>query len=246
MNGVIAMIPGPLFDLGQWQRAAELAIDGLTRARRSSATDLMFAGSNLMVLSAWMGGENLVDEVEISHRLEGVSEPQILATGVGGPVVRVRTFLDGDRCGDGSEFLRSVPGIETEWYYVWRLPMLTRICVEAGDLDLAASLPDGVRPLPIGHEHSLAACEAIMAEARGDLEGGDHPLRRRDRPVAGVPSVPEQGFALLGRGRCLLQLGRPESVTVLREAREIFVGLGARPLIEETDVQLAQAIALSS
>ena len=63
----------------------------------------------------------------------------------------------------------------------------------------------------------------------------------------GFGVVPEQGFALLGQGRCLLELSRPgESSEVLQQAREIFARCGMRPALEETDALLAKASALSS
>ena len=59
--------------------------------------------------------------------------------------------------------------------------------------------------------------------------------------------VPEQAFALLGQGRCLLGLSRPtEAAPVLQHAREIFERLQAAPALAETDALLHQTIALSS
>jgi len=52
--------------------------------------------------------------------------------------------------------------------------------------------------------------------------------------------VPEQAFALLGQGRCLLGLSRPEAASVLHHAREIFERLGATPALAETDALLEQ------
>jgi len=52
---------------------------------------------------------------------------------------------------------------------------------------------------------------------------------------------------LLGRGRCLVSLGRPsEAATVLQQARGLFHALGATPGIAETDALLATVTALSS
>ena len=59
-------------------------------------------------------------------------------------------------------------------------------------------------------------------------------------------SIPEHGYALLGRGRCLLALGDGETTPVLREAREIFAHLGAGMLLTETDALLEQALARTS
>jgi hypothetical protein len=59
--------------------------------------------------------------------------------------------------------------------------------------------------------------------------------------------VPEQGFALLGQGRCLIRLARPtEAASVLQHAREIFERLQAAPALAETDELLERATALSS
>jgi hypothetical protein len=58
--------------------------------------------------------------------------------------------------------------------------------------------------------------------------------------------VPERAHALLGAGRCLLRLERGGSEAALREARELFANLGARPLVEETDEHLRRSIELTS
>ena len=59
--------------------------------------------------------------------------------------------------------------------------------------------------------------------------------------------IPEQAFALLGQGRCLVELSHPtEASPVLRHAREIFERLQAVPALAETDALLQQATALSS
>jgi hypothetical protein len=52
----------------------------------------------------------------------------------------------------------------------------------------------------------------------------------------------EGGLALLGRGRCLVQLGRTDEATApLREAEAEFQRLGAVPLVGETAALLGVA-----
>jgi hypothetical protein len=73
----------------------------------------------------------------------------------------------------------------------------------------------------------------------------------RNRAISACPIlfgvVPEQAFALLGQGRCLLGLSRPnEAAPILQHARKIFERLQAAPALAETDALLAQATALSS
>ena len=59
--------------------------------------------------------------------------------------------------------------------------------------------------------------------------------------------MPEQAFALLGQGRCLVALGRmTEAAQPLSLARDIFQELQAAPALAETDALLQQATALSS
>jgi hypothetical protein len=96
-------------------------------------------------------------------------------------------------------------------------------------------------------QHALVSVHAALAEADGELEtaltGYEDASGRWER--FGV--VPEQGFALLGQGRCLLGLARPiDAVPVLQRAREIFERLGAAPALAETDSLLQQATPLSS
>ena len=59
--------------------------------------------------------------------------------------------------------------------------------------------------------------------------------------------MPEQAFALLGHGRCLVALGHmTEAAQPLSQARDIFQELQAAPALAETDALLQQATALSS
>ena len=86
-----------------------------------------------------------------------------------------------------------------------------------------------------------------LTEARGDLWAAvDAYADAADRwERFGV--VAEQAFALLGQGRCLVGLSRPnEAAPVLRNAREIFERLQAAPVLAETDALLLQATAISS
>ena len=51
----------------------------------------------------------------------------------------------------------------------------------------------------------------------------------------------EQGQALLGAGRCLRRLGRPEATARLESARALFERLGAGPLVREAGAELDEA-----
>jgi hypothetical protein len=127
------------------------------------------------------------------------------------------------------------------------LPPLVRAAISIGDAALAGRLAARIGSSIPYDIHAAVAANASIAEAGGDLQtaldGYTDAARRWER--FGV--VPEQAFALLGRGRCLVGLGRPtEASPVLLEARAIFDRLGAAPVLAEVDGLLEQATALSS
>jgi len=117
-----------------------------------------------------------------------------------------------------------------------------RMALALSDVKLAQRIVDVYRgPLPV-QDFAGRSMNALLAEARGEHEAAaagfaDAAARWHE---FGIPY--EEAQALLGRGRCLLALGRaPEAAQPLREAREIFARLGARPALEETEDWLAQA-----
>ena len=124
---------------------------------------------------------------------------------------------------------------------------MVRTALGIGDRELAERLVYGFEPRYPYAEHALVAAKAALVEARGDLQAAaDAYADAADRwEPSGV--VPEQGFALLGQGRCLVGLARPtEAGPVLRKAHEVFERLGAAPALGETDALLQRATALSS
>jgi hypothetical protein len=83
-------------------------------------------------------------------------------------------------------------------------------------------------------EHSLVAANAALAEARGNPEAAVDAYADAARRWRDFGAVPEQGYALLGRGRCLVALDRPTEATgALLAAREVFEELGATPALKE-------------
>jgi class 3 adenylate cyclase/tetratricopeptide (TPR) repeat protein len=131
--------------------------------------------------------------------------------------------------------------------YQINLPAMARTALGLGDRELAERLVEDVEPRSPYTKHALVTANAALAEARGDLQvASDAYADAADRwERLGV--VTEHGFALLGRGRCLVGLARPtEAAHPLREAREIFERLGAAPALAETDALLQESTALSS
>jgi len=142
--------------------------------------------------------------------------------------------------------LEQRPHVRGSASYPAFLPGLVRTAVAAGDLALGNRLASGLEPLDLYQEHALVASQAILAEARGDMDEAARLYSEAAERWGQFGVVPEQAFALLGLGRCLLALGDPAAGEALSQARGIFATLGAVPCIAEADDLLERATALSS
>ncbi len=132
-------------------------------------------------------------------------------------------------------------GIRESGNYFTYLPGLVRTALGLGRMALAEQLLSGYAPGYPYAEHAVVAANAALTEARGDLQAAADAYADAADRLERFGVVPEQGFALLGQGRCLLGLSRPiEAAPVLQRAREIFERLQAAPAIAETDALLQQ------
>ncbi len=136
--------------------------------------------------------------------------------------------------------LEQVAGIRSDPYYASRLPELIRTAHALQEPELAARLVDGVEPTTPLHEHALSACRAQLAEARGDRTRAAPLYAKSASRWQEFGNVPERAYALLGQGRCLAAVGKPDVAEPLHEARELFASMGYKPALRETDALLAQ------
>ncbi len=119
------------------------------------------------------------------------------------------------------------------------LPSLVRTAVTIGDEALGKLLCDGVDRRFAYADLALTAAQGVFEEAHGELATASATYGDAAERWERFGVVPEQGFALLGRGRCLVGHGRPtEAAPVLQRARGIFERLGAAPALAETDTLL--------
>jgi tetratricopeptide (TPR) repeat protein len=143
--------------------------------------------------------------------------------------------------------LERIPNVRTESNYASNLPDAVRTALAAGDPDLAARLAEGVEPIYPLYEHALATARALLLEHHGSHAEAAELFADAAERWEQFEMPWERAQAMLGQGRCLLALGRPtEASEPLRQTREIFAGLGAKPDLAEADRLLEQATALSS
>ena len=111
-----------------------------------------------------------------------------------------------------------------------------------GDQPLAQRLVALIKPSTVLAGLGLASSRAQLAEAAGDLlEAVDRYAEAADGWQA-FGNVPEQAYARLGQGRCLLALGAPGAEEPLGQARDLFTSLGYAPALAATEVLLSTAV----
>lgn len=124
------------------------------------------------------------------------------------------------------------------WIYATQTPLFARAAIAASRADLAKDLLEGVDRMPPAARVAIDLAEAHLLEANGEIL----PAVAAYATVAkemGPFSVPEQGQALLGQGRCLSMLRDPRARNPLQEARRIFDGLSAAPYVKASDELIA-------
>ncbi len=156
-----------------------------------------------------------VESAQVSSWLEWLEsaareteDPQFFVFGLGA-VAQVRAALGQDEAAAALlAEIETYPGARGAPNYPVMLPAMVRTALGIGEPSLAERLVAGFEPRTPYAEHALVTANAALAEARGDLStAADAYADAADRwERFGV--VPEQAFALLGHGRCLIGLSR--------------------------------------
>ena len=128
-----------------------------------------------------------------------------------------------------------------DWHRAKFLPEFVDIFIAAGSKERGAELVDSIEVTAGRTGPAVIAARALLAEADGDFELA---VELNDEAAAGWEEfafVLGRGETLLGAGRCLLELGRRDEATPkLAEARRLFAGLDAGPLIARVDALVGE------
>jgi hypothetical protein len=139
--------------------------------------------------------------------------------------------------------LEQTSGAREVTYYSRQLAAMLRTALAAGDPELAERLAEGLEPLFPLREHALCAARAQLAEAAGDHAEATALYAEAAERWREFGNVPERAHALLGKGRCLLVLGRRGAEERLQEAQDLFGAMGYKPALAETEALLEQTAA---
>ena len=249
VNFTAALTLDLLADSGELDEALEVAAEiagrpenedvlALATVRAAQARILVLRGQAAQVTGS-------LDWLESTSRETGDAEFAVL--GLGSSALARAGLGEDERAAALLAELEATPGAREAQYYAALLSALVRSALALGHRELAECFADGVEPRSPYAEHALVAASAALAEARGDLQAAADAYADAVDRWQRFGVVPEQAFALLGQGRCLVGLARPtEAVPVLRQAREIFDTLQAAPALAESGALLQQATALSA
>jgi class 3 adenylate cyclase/tetratricopeptide (TPR) repeat protein len=249
VNYITGSTLDPLYGHGEFDETLEVAariaghtenvdVTALLNARAAQARILSLRGRAQLAAGS-------LDWLESTARGAGAPEYAVIGL-VSAALARAALGQDEAAAALLAEVV-STPGARQIQYYAVYLPTMVRIALGIGDLQLAERLVEGYESRYPYTVHALVTVNAALAEAHGDHQAAAHGY---DDAVEGWQRfgvIPEEAFALLGRGRCLAALGQPtEAASVLRQAREIFAALKTAPALDETDTLLQQTSTLSA
>jgi tetratricopeptide (TPR) repeat protein len=233
---------GMLLDLGRWDEAVTLADEAI-------AWDLAHGGDYLAIgcrryvtlVLAWQGDliaardlatrllprareiddlQQLVPALVNSAQVEHATgdHPAALA------LVEEAAKLTTDRAG-GRRFLGQ------------HLADMVRVAAVPAPA-LAKSLIDHTETTATRYRLAATTAQAVLTEATGDPEAAAALYAEAAEGWTTYRNVLEHALALLGQGRCLARLERPDAEQVLRVASQHLTTLGARPAAAEARNQL--------
>jgi class 3 adenylate cyclase/tetratricopeptide (TPR) repeat protein len=238
-----------LFEAGGWDEL-------LRRADRLIEWDRGRGGSQIGVIALTEKGRVLAHRGEFREaaalakdflpRARQIGDAQVLV-----PALTAGALIEQAR-GDVPEAVRLLDELDRathagKTYRAVGLPDALRICVAAKAISLGERLIDAIAERTERAAHAVVTARAVLAEAHGELQRAAEQYADAAERWSEFGFVLERGQALLGAGRCLLGLSRSrEAAEKVEEAREIFAGLRARPLIAEAEALLEDLAAVSS
>ena len=230
--------------LGEWDEALATAAELTPELERSEAgSDLVIVHTQEAVLRVCRGEARLassfLDWLErrgLESEIPWISAYALLAAaparhGLGQTDAALR-LLDGWEA-------RPRPGSGPN--YVAYLPEAVRMVLAAGDVALAARLCTGVDSVLPMQRNVRASLHGLLSERDGPPEAAAAHFAHAATCWNEFRMPYEEAHALLGRGRCLVKLGRSgEAEGSLAAARTIFARLEARPGLAETEALLGR------
>ena len=180
--------------------------------------------------------DDLDDPRELVERARPTRTLQVIARVLA--VAASLALARGDRA-SASDLLREFDEVTRDvaaTYRATNVLTVMRVCADLGDVERARSIAGA---LDVGTPYERIHMDTAAAYAReldGDVAGAEAIYAEVVPRWEAFRCPFEAAAAALGRGRCLVALGRPEQArAALRAARATFVELGALPWVARVD-----------
>jgi tetratricopeptide (TPR) repeat protein len=227
-------------------RAELLAEQGETMGDLAIAMEAWITSLRATTRSGSRTEQTLKRAQELSERVRPTREPQSIAPAY---AAAAEAFLVHGRIDDARSLLEELVqlvGVPVDPYHVANLPALVRCALRLPEIELGDALITGAEALSPQAGYVLASCKALLLEGGGDHERAAETYLEAASGWEHHGNVPEQAYALLGQGRCLVAIADPAAEEPLRQAAELFSSMGYRPALAETEALIAQTTALAS
>ena len=235
--------------LGRWddvERQAEAVLGG---EEEPSEMESFFIGASLVEIRAHRGhAASLVQTAERQLAFaRDDRERQCLVTALAvGALVSTLTRHEPSARSRLTELATSEE-CRRSWNFAIFLPTAVRSAARLGDANLAQLLVGDLDALTWLHRNVLLGARAAIAELRREYEPAVNVYSQAVEEWRSFGNVPETAFSELGRGRCLLALGRGEEASeALDSAQCIFARLRATPYLAEIRDLLTPTAKLTS
>ena len=238
---------GPLADLGRWDEVLTLADVVIAQERtHGGGYQSVGAATYKAQILLWRGeiaaAQPLV--LELLSQARDIDDLQILV-----PALAAAAAVEAAGNPPLAAHLIEELHREThargggQWYLGLYIAGLVRTCMATDQHALASQLIDHAPIRAARHQYARLTAQAVLAETQGDLHKAARLYEQVAERWTQYGHVLERGQGLLGAGRCLARLNRPQTASKLQDARTSFAALGARPLLAETDAWLLDAAA---
>jgi tetratricopeptide (TPR) repeat protein len=233
----------PLLDLGRWDEAVDAA-DALIVWERDHGGQYMAEMAHQVKARVllWRGQPAAARALarEFLPRAREIDDLQLLVPALSTAAAVEQAAGDDRAAGALVEEVRQVVADRSGggWYLGQHVADLVRVGLAVGRRATAEALAGQDHNGAARNRHGLLSARAALTEAGGALEGAAHRYDQAAAAWAGYGHRLERARALLGAGRCLLALGRPEGRRRLEDARTLFATLNAGPLLAEVDAAL--------
>ena len=237
---------GPLADLGRWDEVLTQADEAIAQERTHGGYQSVAAATHKAHILLWRGEIAAAQPLvrELLSQARDIDDLQILL-----PALAAAAAIEAAGNPPLAAHLIEELNREThargggQWYLGLYIAGLVRTCMATDQHALASQLIDHAPTRAARHQYARLTAQAVLAETQGDLHKAARLYEQVAERWTQYGHVLERGQGLLGVGRCLVRLNRPQAAPKLQDARTSFATLGARPLLAEADAWLLDAAA---